>query len=116
MSNSVVNPYFLCAGKPILRPVWWLDPRNHDLHQLSAVTSRQFLVGDDLLVAPALCVGERRRAIYVPHGVWRDVGRNALVLGPKLMENYRVGLYEIPYFVRQQIYEDEYNSETDVFS
>jgi hypothetical protein len=32
------------------------------------------------------------------------------------MENYRVGLYEVPYFVRQQIYEDEYNSETDVFS
>ena len=91
-------------GLPILRPVWWLDPASADVH--ARRVSDEFLVGDSLLVAPVLCEGETRRDIYVPRGVWSDKLRNTIVLGPKLLDDYRVELSEVPYFERMQVYDE----------
>lgn len=95
-------------GLPILRPTWWLDPSLAEKADLLHVSRKQFLLGNDLLVAPVLCAGQSRRTIYVPDGVWSDQLRGTLILGPKLMENYRVGLYEIPYFKRVPVYEEDH--------
>ncbi|XP_070191925.1 uncharacterized protein [Littorina saxatilis] len=92
-------------GLPVLRPVWWVDPSNLDLHALHV--NDEFLVGDSLLVAPVLCEGVTQRNIYVPKGVWSDKLKNNIVLGPKLLEDYRVGLNEVPYFERMPVYDDE---------
>ena len=91
-------------GLPILRPVWWLDPANRSVHALHV--HDEFLVGESLLVAPVLCEGVKERSIYVPHGVWSDKLRNTIVLGPKVLDAYRVELNEVPYFERMPVYED----------
>lgn len=65
----------------------------------------EFLVGDELLVAPILCEGVTVRDIYVPPGVWGDrLKNNILVQGPKILYNYRIELNEVAYFVRMKVY------------
>lgn len=56
------------SGAPVQRPLIWedaTDPVCRDLHD-------QFLLGDHLLVAPALEPGQTQRQVYLPAGVWRD--------------------------------------------
>ena len=91
-------------GLPILRPVWWLDPSNPDVH--ARHVNDEFLIGNSLLVAPVLCEGVTQRSIYVPRGVWSDRLRNTIVLGPKVLEEYRVELHEVPYFERMPVYDE----------
>ena len=91
-------------GLPIVRPVWWLDPGNPEVH--ARRVDDEFLVGDSLLVAPVLCEGVTRRSVYVPRGVWSDRLRNTLVLGPKLLPDYRVELREVAYFQRMPVYDE----------
>ncbi|PVD25115.1 hypothetical protein C0Q70_15613 [Pomacea canaliculata] len=91
------------AGLPILRPAWWLDPANQTVHAMGL--KDEFLVGDELLVAPILCEGVTVRDIYVPPGVWGDrLKNNILVQGPKILYNYRIELNEVAYFVRMKVY------------
>lgn len=91
------------AGLPILRPAWWLDPANQTVHAMGL--NDEFLVGDELLVAPILCEGVTVRDIYVPPGVWGDrLKNNILVQGPKILYNYRIELNEVAYFVRMKVY------------
>ncbi|KAL8596716.1 hypothetical protein ACOMHN_045641 [Nucella lapillus] len=94
----------IAEGLPILRPVWWLDPRNRSVHAMRI--NNEFIVGDSVLVAPVLCEGEKQRDIYVPPGVWSDKLRNTIVVGPKMLEGYRAELTEVPYFIRMKTYED----------
>lgn len=55
---------------PIARPMWWMAP--HDDAALAA--DDQFLVGDDLVVAPVVVAGARTRAtVYLPPGRWARV-------------------------------------------
>ena len=56
------------SGAPVQRPLVWedaTDPVCRDLHD-------EFLLGDHLLVAPALSPGQTRRQVYLPAGQWRD--------------------------------------------
>lgn len=94
----------VASGLPIMRPVWWLDPGNNTLHALRV--RDQFLIGDTLLVAPVLCEGVTQRPVYIPDGVWADRLRSTLVLGPRVIEGYRVEQHEIPHFVQMKTYED----------
>jgi hypothetical protein len=58
--------------EPIVRPVCW-DERLTADHPLSGVASRvddEYLIGTDLLVAPVLAYGQRRRSVYLPTGYW----------------------------------------------
>nr|KAG5704313.1 hypothetical protein BaRGS_012622 [Batillaria attramentaria] len=94
----------VASGLPILRPIWWLNPGNRTLHAMHV--HDQFLVGETLLVAPVLCEGVTQRSIYIPEGVWDDRLRGALVLGPRVIEAYRVEQNEVPHFVQMKTYED----------
>lgn len=55
-------------GAPLVRPLGWgedSDPR------LWAVDDA-FLLGDALLVVPAIALGERSRSLHLPRGTWLD--------------------------------------------
>jgi alpha-glucosidase (family GH31 glycosyl hydrolase) len=51
-----------------VRPLWWITPG--DEHALTAAD--QYLIGDDLLVAPVIEPGAESRDIYLPEGTWRN--------------------------------------------
>ena len=55
------------TGEPIVRPLAWIwdDARASSVHD-------QFLLGDDLLVAPVVTKGARTREVLLPPGRWRD--------------------------------------------
>ncbi len=53
-------------GRPIQRPIGLAYP------ELGVHPSDEYLFGDDLLVAPVVTRGERRRHVVLPRGTWID--------------------------------------------
>lgn len=83
------------TGAPIIRPLWWIAPRDEEALQ----TDTEFLVGDDLLVAPVVEQGARVRDIYLPAGKWKDELKGGSVLeGGRWYRGYSVPLDELAYF------------------
>ena len=54
-------------GMPIIRPLWWLSPADNSQ---TYTVDDEFLVGDNLLVAPILEQGVTRRSVCFPPGEW----------------------------------------------
>ncbi len=73
-------------GQPIVRPLFWNDPGSRDLWHVDD----QFLVGDDLLVAPVLNNGERKRQVLLPGGRWYNFWSD------EMMEGGREAVLEAP--------------------
>lgn len=84
------------TGQPLIRPVWWLAP--HDERALAC--DDQFLLGDDILVAPVVRPGQRSRAIYLPPGPWRDHWTGALYDGDSVLQDFPAPLETLPVFIR----------------
>ncbi|CAL1286044.1 unnamed protein product [Larinioides sclopetarius] len=84
------------SGKPVIRPLWWIAPDDTDALR----TDSQFLVGDDIMVAPVLVKGRKKRNIYLPEGQWRDVQRGKTHDGPQWLFNYEAPLNFLPFFMR----------------
>lgn len=82
---------------PVVRPIWWIDP--HDTEALQILT--EFLVGNDILVAPILEEGTVQRDIYLPKGVWQDPAFVVRHSGPVWLRGYEVSLSSVAYFIRQ---------------
>jgi alpha-glucosidase len=83
------------TGEPILRPLAWQWP-----HQGYEPITDQFLLGADLLVAPVVEKGARKRSITFPPGRWRgDDG--SLVAGPTTKE-VDAPLARLPHYERQR--------------
>lgn len=57
------------TGLPVVRPLFLHDPLDPALRTLDDA----FLLGADLLVAPALEAGQRRRALRLPRGGWYEL-------------------------------------------
>lgn len=77
-------------GAPYIRPLTWQDPTARGVDD-------QFLLGDDILVAPVLDEGATDRPVVLPAGVWfhGDTGRQyagsvSIPVGPQ----------DTPWFVR----------------
>lgn len=62
----------------------------------------EFLLGDDILVAPILKKGAKSRHIYLPKGFWKDENsKNSTVIrGPTWLRDYPADLDTLPYFSR----------------
>lgn len=61
----------------------------------------EFVVGEDILVAPVLVEGATSRDIYLPSGTWLEEGDSERVLvGPQWLTNYSAPLDVLPFFVR----------------
>ena len=84
------------TGHPIIRPLWWLDPYSE-----SGLTCEdEFLVGDQILVAPVVDQGARQRSIYLPPGSWLDNLNNVTVEGGMWLMNFLVDIDELAYFTK----------------
>jgi alpha-glucosidase (family GH31 glycosyl hydrolase) len=84
------------TGEPIVRPVFWLapsDPRALDCHD-------QFLIGDQLLVAPVVEKGANRRNIYLPPGEWKDHWTGTQFKGPQVLKSFPAPIDRLPFFHR----------------
>ena len=71
---ATLGKMVLKSGTPIIRPMWWKTPED----QVAQTIDSQFMIGDDLLVAPILDPmkpGETTisRSVYLPLGVWINV-------------------------------------------
>jgi alpha-glucosidase len=84
------------TGAPMVRPLFWHYPRDRATYP----PADQFMLGEELVVAPVVERGACCRCVYLPEGTWYDFsgqkeyagGRNHLV---------DVDLASIPLFVRQ---------------
>jgi hypothetical protein len=86
------------TGEPIIRPVFWLAPRD----ERALTCDDQFLVGDEILVAPVLKAGGTSREIYFPPGKWRDYWSGEIYSGPVIIKGYPAPLEKLPFFIRQE--------------
>ena len=84
------------TGDPIVRPMWWND---FDDEETLAIDS-QFLLGNDILVAPVLHEHATSRDIYLPSGTWHDHLRGDDLPGSQWLIQYNVELHELAYFTR----------------
>nr|XP_006626751.1 PREDICTED: uncharacterized family 31 glucosidase KIAA1161 homolog [Lepisosteus oculatus] len=85
----------LATGDPIIRPLWWIATNDEAAYKIDS----QFLIGDDLMVAPVLEPGKQERDIYLPAGRWRSYKGEYFDKGPMHLTDYPVDLDEIAYFV-----------------
>ncbi|XP_041466131.1 myogenesis-regulating glycosidase-like [Lytechinus variegatus] len=83
-------------GKPMIRPLWWIAPT--DEHAL--LSDDQFLVGDDMLVAPIVENGTLSRDVYLPKGKWRDELHGTEHDGGTWLIDVGVPLSEALYYTR----------------
>ncbi|XP_046997934.1 myogenesis-regulating glycosidase-like [Schistocerca americana] len=85
-------------GTPVNRPIWWLDPTDSTALKISD----EYLLGDDLLVAPVMYRTATRRDIYLPKGYWRDEvdPEHPTIRGPTWLYAYPAPLNTLPYFTR----------------
>ncbi|XP_069120474.1 myogenesis-regulating glycosidase-like isoform X2 [Argopecten irradians] len=83
------------TGAPIIRPLWWVAPDDPDAQTIDS----EFLLGNDILVAPILKKGARYRDIYLVEGQWQDMLRGS-VLQAGWIRNYTADIHELPYFIR----------------
>ncbi len=101
LHEDLIYPYISALpldGSPIIRPIWWAEPDgNTTVYQISD----QFLVGDDILVAPVLDAGLTERQVYFPKGIWHDLSAGVNVEGPDT-KHVQLNLHSIPYFVRAE--------------
>lgn len=73
----------------------------------------EFLLGEDILVAPVLQKGAKSRDIYLPKGYWKDQVRNEseIIKGPVWLHGYPADLDVLPYFIKVNDNSDEKNDE-----
>ncbi|CAH0388132.1 unnamed protein product [Bemisia tabaci] len=86
------------TGKPINMPIWWVDPTNKEAHGINS----EYLLGEEILVAPVIEEGARSRDIYLPSGEWRDEVKadKPVIKGPVWLRDYPAPLDTLPYFTR----------------
>ena len=84
------------TGAPIIRPLWWIAPQD----DVAQTIDSQFLLGDDLLVAPVVQRGASTRDVYLPAGRWRDELRGSIHSGGAWLTDYKASLYELPHFTK----------------
>lgn len=83
-------------GNPIIRPVFWLAP-----HDETALTcDDEFLLGNDILVAPVIAPNIRQRDVYLPPGAWRNHWTGEVINGSCILKNYPAPLEKLLFFER----------------
>jgi len=84
---------------PLVRPLWWVAPSLNE----ALTSSSQFMIGDDLMVAPILDEGHVERDIFIPPGAWEDMTSNTgnIHVGPVMLRHHHVPLDKVAYFIRR---------------
>lgn len=86
------------TGEPIVRPLWWVDPTD----EVTWTIDDEFLVGDEILVAPIMIQSARSRDIYFPLGNWRNDlhDKTEIIKGPTWRRYFSVDIDELAYFTK----------------
>ncbi|XP_061298695.1 SITS-binding protein-like [Pezoporus flaviventris] len=89
---------WLSWGYPIFRPAWWLSPTD----PAAFTIQDEFLIGDEVLVAPVTEKGQTWRDIYLPGEghLWMDTTTARVFDGGTILRNYSAGLAEVLVFVK----------------
>ncbi|NXT81413.1 SP15 protein, partial [Zapornia atra] len=89
---------WLRLGYPIFRPVWWLSPTDPTAFTIED----EFLIGDEVLVAPITEKGQTWRDIYLPGEghLWMDTNTAHVFDGGTTLRNYSASLAEVPVFIK----------------
>lgn len=66
-------------------PVWHPLPFQFPEDREAARHTDEFMLGDEMLIAPILDAGDKRR-VYVPRGTWTNLETNEKVKGPTTIE------------------------------
>lgn len=82
-------------GSPVIRPLFYQYPEDAEAWDVCD----QFMLGEDVLVAPVLYEGMRERSVYLPSGSWKNIHTGEILEGP-LHVNVLAPLDAIPVFVR----------------
>ncbi|PXF41522.1 putative family 31 glucosidase [Gracilariopsis chorda] len=83
---------------PICRPMWWLRGPNEIFDQ--------FLIGNDVIVAPVINKGQRKRNVFLSQGFWKkvDLSKGKAVgerlRGPVWLRDISADLHEMPTYLR----------------
>ncbi|XP_007228128.3 SITS-binding protein [Astyanax mexicanus] len=87
------------SGNPIYRPLWWVSPEDPATFSIDD----EFLIGDEVLVAPVTEKGASQRDIYLPKSdfQWEDTNNAKVFDGGTLLQGYPAELGEVPVFVRK---------------
>ena len=85
------------TGEPILRPLWFNFP---DDRECAAITD-QFMLGEEVVIAPVTAQGAVRRDVYLPRGRWRDDKNGKLIEGGRWVKNHPAPLDTLPLFIRE---------------
>jgi alpha-glucosidase len=83
------------TGVPLFRPLVLNFPDDANTYNLDD----EFMVGDDLLVAPIVKPDVTRRLVYLPKGVWYDYWTNRNITGGTMI-SVDAPLDTVPMFVR----------------
>ncbi|NXM68838.1 SP15 protein, partial [Serilophus lunatus] len=85
-------------GHPIFRPAWWLSPTD----PTAFTVEDEFLIGDEVLVAPITEKGQMWRDIFLPGAghLWLDTSTARVFDGGTVLRNYSASLAEVPVFVK----------------
>lgn len=94
-----ILPQAVETGFPIIRPLWWLDSS-----EASYKIYDEFLIGENLLVAPVMEKGTQQRTVYFPPGFWKCLSTVCDSNNPYSNANgthkFQVSLWDILYFER----------------
>ena len=82
-------------GEPILRALEYNAP-----HQGLAAVRDEFMLGDDILVAPVVTKGTRERTVLFPHGYWQDEDGIIYDMTEKQSELFQAPLSKLLWFRR----------------
>ena len=82
-------------GSPVIRPLFYQYPEDAEAWDVCD----QFMLGEDVLVAPVLYEGMRERSVYLTSGSWKNIHTGEILEGP-LHVNVLAPLDAIPVFVR----------------
>jgi len=83
------------TGMPVMRPLLLEYPDD----PTAVAQNDEYLLGDDLLIAPVTKDDESRREVYLPRGVWYDFWTDRRASGPRSL-SVEAPLERIPIFVR----------------
>ncbi|MEZ4762815.1 MAG: glycoside hydrolase family 31 protein [Calditrichia bacterium] len=85
------------SGTPLLRPLFWHFQDDESVYQTEF--QHQFLLGENLLVAPVTRDGERLKKVYLPEGDWLNLNEETIYSGGKTII-VEAPLDELPMFLR----------------
>lgn len=84
-------------GLPLIRPLWLVSGSDTAPMPLQD----EFVIGNDIVVAPVLHRGHTSRDVYLPSGVWKDGIDGSHRKGNRWMHEYKVPIDKVAHFVRQ---------------